>query len=163
MTHTETDWTTAPLTELIDHIVSVHHDYLKREMPRITGLLAAAMPHAETREIRRVWRAFVEEMEAHLWKEEQILFPMVRALCDGRAAAASHCGGVQNPLRVMVMEHDSADRALQALHRITSGYRVPTDRPDLGVLYLALDQLSQDVYTHMHKENDILFPRVLER
>jgi regulator of cell morphogenesis and NO signaling len=54
-------------------------------------------------------------MNEHLWKEEMILFPLVRAMTAGTRGTASHCGGKQNPIRVMLMEHDAADRALVAL------------------------------------------------
>jgi regulator of cell morphogenesis and NO signaling len=150
---------TAPLSEFIDHIVGTHHEYLKRRMPHITALLAEARPAngPVIRELAAAWTPFVEEMNDHLWKEEMILFPMVRGAAD-----ASHCGGVQNPIRVMLMEHDAADRALLAFRQITGGYQAPENAgAGLAELYKALEELEADLRIHMHKENDILFPRIM--
>src|SRR4051794_11604600 len=123
MNITAQDWTMAPVTDLIDHIVAEHHEFLKREMPRITALMSAARPAGRLVELETVWAAFVEEMTAHLWKEEMVLFPMVRALQEGQSQAASHCGGVMNPLRVMLMEHDSADQALRKMRTLTGDFQ----------------------------------------
>ena len=35
----ERDWTQATLTELTEHIVAVHHTYLRRELPRLAGFI----------------------------------------------------------------------------------------------------------------------------
>lgn len=154
MATTATDWTTAPVTALIDHIESTHHEYLKRQMPLITGLLAAtrtANP-ALADELEAVWTPFVDEMESHLWKEEMILFPMVRGVTAG-------CGGVENPIRVMLMEHDAADQSLKAFRNLTGDYTAP----NVPALNRALEEMEADLRVHMHKENDILFPRLIAR
>lgn len=152
MTTVTTDWTTAPLTELVDHIVEAHHGYLRRQLPLVTGLLEKGEAPAG---MSAVWEAFVEELEGHLWKEEQILFPMIRAIQAGAVAADSHCGGVQNPIRVMLAEHDSAQDALTEMRRLTGGYA--------GALNVELRDLERDLLEHIRLENEILFPRVLGR
>jgi regulator of cell morphogenesis and NO signaling len=163
MNTTACDWTTAPVVEFIDHIVSAHHEYLKRQLPRITELLgeARAANGAVAAELAAVWRPFVEEMNEHLWKEEVILFPMVRVMSAGVSDAASHCGGVQNPIRVMLMEHDAADRALTEFRRITGEHQANGGGAAMEALYQALKELDADLREHMHKENDILFPRIV--
>jgi len=164
MTAVETDWTQAPVVDLIDHIVTTHHEYLKRQMPHITALLGEARPANDpiARELAAAWTPFVEEMNDHLWKEEMVLFPMTQAITGGTGEAASHCGGVQKPIRVMLMEHECASQALTAFRRITSGY-LPGDDAGAGLaaLYSALEELDHDLRIHMHKENDILFPRIV--
>jgi regulator of cell morphogenesis and NO signaling len=146
--------TLAPVGELIDTILSTHHEFLRREMPRITRLLSA---ETGLDDLKGEWNAFVEEMTAHLWKEERILFPMVRAM-DAGMDASSHCGGVHGPLRVMLMEHDGADARLRTMRRLTNGYR--SEGAGTTELYQALEALEADVREHVHKENDELFPRV---
>ena len=159
MTAVEIDWTQAPVVDLIDHLVTTHHEYLKRQMPHITALLgeARAANGPVIRELEAVWTPFVEEMNDHLWKEEMILFPMTRAM-----TGAPHCGGIQNPIRVMLMEHEAADQALLAFRRITGSYRpAPDAGAGLVALYKVLEELERDLRAHMHKENDILFPRIV--
>ena len=149
------------MVELIDHIVSAHHEYLRRQLPQITRLLAEvqAAQGGHFRELEAVWKPFVEEINGHLWKEEMILFPMVRAMAGGAPAASSHCGGLHNPIRVMLMEHDAAESALQAMRRASGDYR--TGREQAATLYRALEELEADLREHIRKENDILFPRVI--
>lgn len=168
MTTAAIDWTQAPVEDLVSHIVGEHHEYLRRAMPRITSLLAeawtreSAPPAAPLAALESLWQPFVDEMNGHLWKEEMILFPAVRAMACGAGEATSHCGGVQNPIRVMLMEHDSADSALRAMRRVTGGFTLPAGCGEsVAALYRALEELESDVYAHIRKENEILFPRAL--
>jgi regulator of cell morphogenesis and NO signaling len=66
----------------------------------------------------------------------------------------------------MEMEHDNASRALARLRELTDGYRAPEDACNtFRALMDALEALEQDTHRHIHKENNILFPRavVVER
>jgi regulator of cell morphogenesis and NO signaling len=164
-----TDWQTAPLPELIEHIVSAHHVYLRTNLPRIEALLgkvraAHSRNHGEMLErVSPIFEALKDELLSHLDKEEQILFPMIRQLAAGRPQAAhSHCGSVSNPIRVMLMEHDSAGDALAALRSATSDYRLPEDACNtFKALYFELSELEKDLHQHIHLENNILFPRAI--
>src|SRR5215813_6715517 len=103
----ERDWSAAPLALLIDHIVGTHHVYLKTELPRLQGWLdkVIAKHGASLAPLGHTFAALRAELEAHLGKEEMILFPLIKGMESGRQTA-SHCGSVNNPIRVMVHEHD---------------------------------------------------------
>ncbi len=166
-TETGTDWTRASLDALCEHLVATHHVYLRAELPRIAALaekVAAAHGerHAELLEVRDLFRAFEEEMYAHLMKEEQVLFPLVRQLELGARDGGFHCGSIANPIRVMIFEHDSAGAALARFRALTSGFRAPEDACGSYLALLdALRELEADTHQHIHKENNVLFPRVL--
>ncbi len=156
------------LTELANHIEQTHHAYLKAELPRLdmmTNKVAAV--HGEHNErlydIRQTFLALAQEMSSHMMKEEQILFPMIRQMELGASTAASHCGSVANPIRQMEAEHDQAGDALEKIQNLTDNY-VPPDWAcnTYRAMLDALSYLQKDMHQHVHKENNVLFPRAIE-
>ena len=130
-----TDWLTAPLPALIDHIVDTHHAYMKTQLPLVEARLAKVLQahgdrHGDMlKALAAVYGAMKVELDGHLAKEEMVLFPMIRGLAAarqaGRPAPAAHCGSVNNPIRVMEHEHDNAGEAVAAMRRITGDYALP--------------------------------------
>ncbi|MCE9591293.1 MAG: iron-sulfur cluster repair di-iron protein [Planctomycetes bacterium] len=160
-----TDWSAAPLAALADHIEATHHAYLKRELPRLGGLVEKVARvhggnHAELPEVARVFAALASEMTDHMAKEERVLFPMIRKLESSATRPSFHCGSIANPIRMMEMEHDSAGNALARLRELTRGYAAPSDACNTYRAMLdGLATLEADMHQHVHKENNILFPR----
>ncbi len=64
---------------------------------------------------------------SHHHKEERVLFPMIRELDQATSAPQFHCGSLQNPISVMMREHDMVGDLLAALHRLTDGFQTPAD------------------------------------
>jgi regulator of cell morphogenesis and NO signaling len=163
-----TNYATMSLTELADHIVATHHAYLKLELPRLAQLVDKVVDvhgskDARLAELQGVYAAFQDEITLHLMKEERILFPMIRSMDDLGASAASHCGGIGNPIRVMEHEHQSAGDALARMRKLTDGYVAPESACNTWrALCSGLAELERDTHDHIHKENNILFPRALE-
>jgi regulator of cell morphogenesis and NO signaling len=167
-----TDNTTAPadaaamsLTELADHIQATHHAYLRQELPRLSAMSRkVASVHGEhyawTIQVAQIVDDFVAELNAHMMKEEQILFPLIRQLDSAAGPTQFHCGSVANPIRVMEMEHDSAGNALARMRALSGGYTPPADACNtFRALLAGLAELEADLHQHIHKENNILFPR----
>jgi regulator of cell morphogenesis and NO signaling len=166
----ERDWQSASLSDLVDHIIAAHHTYLKTELPRLAGMLEKVLAkHGERypevlHPVADVFGRLREELDSHLMKEELILFPLIRTLEAASGPVQSHCGSVRNPIGVMVMEHDSAGTALGRLRELTSGYAPPADACNtFRALYHGLAELEEDLHHHIHLENNILFPRAVER
>lgn len=166
----EDDWSQSSLTKLADHIEQTHHAYLKRELPRLGAMVRKVaavhgVRHPWMLEIDGVYAGFAAEMESHMLKEEQMLFPMIRCLESGEAGPAGDCGpGIGNPVRVMEHEHDDAGRALQRMRDLSDGFTPPADACNTFRAMLdGLAELEVDTHRHVHKENSILFPRALER
>jgi regulator of cell morphogenesis and NO signaling len=161
----ERDWSEAPLALLIDHIVGTHHVYLKSELPRLQGWLDKVIAaHGEVHSemlvpLGEAFGALRAELEAHLAKEEMILFPLIKRM-EGGDRSPAHCGSVNNPIRVMVHEHDNAGRALETMREITADYTVPADGCNtFRALFHGLVELEADLHRHIHLENNILFPK----
>jgi regulator of cell morphogenesis and NO signaling len=163
------NWNSAPLTDLCDHIEQTHHVYLRAELPRLTSLSAKVLAahgqaHPELAEVQRTFAALRAELEPHMFKEERILFPAIRQLEQSNSPPQFPFGSVANPIRVMEHEHDNAGAALARIRRLTSDYRVPGDACNTyRVLLDGLAHLEADMHQHVHKENNILFPRAAQR
>ncbi len=167
------DWLDASLTELIAHIVSRHHGYLKRELPALEArsqkvLAKHGAKYSQTlSRLHEVFLRLKDELDLHLQKEEMILFPAIEALeaaeAARRAPAPLPFGTVRNPIRMMEHEHGSAGEALAALRSLTDNYAAPGDAcTTFLALYQGLAELERDLHTHIHLENNILFPRAAE-
>ncbi|MBX3730815.1 MAG: iron-sulfur cluster repair di-iron protein [Candidatus Sumerlaeia bacterium] len=162
-----TDWAAAPLSDLIHNIVSTHHSYLAQELPRLSYLTqkvahAHGAGHPEVLELARVFEAFRAELEHHAMKEERILFPWIRHMEHGVAPDQFPATGVEHPIRCMEEEHDNAGNALETFRRLTGDFQTPEGACNSWrVLYASLEALEADMHIHVHKENNILFPRAL--
>ncbi len=157
------------MTELADHIEATHHAYLRRELPRLQQMIdKVSAVHGDrfpwVREIQRVFNPFRDELVSHMMKEEQVLFPMIRQIDASDSLPAFHCGSIANPIRMMEHEHDSAGNAMGEFDRLSSGYTPPADACNTFRAMLdGLRELEQDMHQHVHKENNVLFPRAMER
>jgi regulator of cell morphogenesis and NO signaling len=155
------------LTELANHIESIHHAYLHNELPRLEQMVkkvAAVHGDKEPRlnQVKDLFLALSAELAAHLFKEEQILFPMIRQLEASDSLPIFHCGTVGNPIRQMEFEHDNAGLILAQLRKLTDDYTPPEWACNTyRALLDSLLTFEQDMHQHIHKENNILFPRAV--
>lgn len=164
------DWTRSPLAELIQHIVTKHHEYIRSESPRLQTLAAKVVRvhggrHPELQQVEALFSDVADELTMHTMKEEKILFPAIVQMEEQgpTAVAVSPFGTIQNPIRMMMMEHDSAGAAFEEMRKITDGFTVPADACiSYRTLYQALAEFEADLHQHVHLENNILFPRALE-
>ncbi len=165
------DWQRQSLDDLITHIKSAHHAFVREESPRIEALAAKvvgvhAKNHPELHQVQQTFSALAAELGVHLMKEEQVLFPYVVLMEEsslaGEPAPPSMFGTVANPVRMMMQEHDGAGDSLRSLRTITSDYKVPDDACiSYRTLYQALEGFEADLHQHIHLENNILFPRAV--
>jgi regulator of cell morphogenesis and NO signaling len=164
----EQDYSGLTLTQLSDHIEQTHHTYLKSELPRLEFLVnKVANRHGDHRpqlvELAQVFNAFKVELELHMQKEEMMLFPICRTLDQATGPQRFHCGSVQNPIAVMMHEHDDAGDALKRMRELTDDYTPPADACNTyRALFDSLRELEYDMHRHVHKENSILFPKAVE-
>ena len=155
------DWQTAPLGELMDHIINVHHAYMHRELPRIGQLMervvhAHGAKHADIlTPLAETYAALRAELEAHLTDEEERTFPMIRRLLAGTMDVR-----VAQAVKELVHEHDAAGDALARLRSLSHDYQTPADAcTSYCALYDALQAIERDLHQHIHLENNVLFPR----
>ncbi|MBI4533678.1 MAG: iron-sulfur cluster repair di-iron protein [Candidatus Melainabacteria bacterium] len=153
------------LRELTEHIVNQHHATLKQELPRIASLLKKVVGvhgehHTELKELSNVFGRFRCQLEMHMQKEEMVLFPMCQELEGAKRLPDFHCGSIGNPINVMMLEHDEAGNDLAAMRQLTNNYTPPADAcGSYRALFDGLRELELDMHEHIHKENNILFPK----
>lgn len=166
-----TDFNQQPLKELVEHIVTRHHGYVRQEIPRLQQLLKKVVSvhgdrHPELADIHQHFQVLSEELTSHMMKEEQILFPyisaMEQAFSEGKPARRPMFGTVSNPVHMMEMEHDSAGALLKEISAASGSYTPPENACfSYRTLYTGLKDFEADLHQHIHLENNILFPRAI--
>jgi regulator of cell morphogenesis and NO signaling len=166
------DWQTASLAELVAHIVKKHHRFTREEIARLTPLIAKVegvhgQNHPEINQVQGLFRGLAQEMTMHMMKEEHMLFPYIeqleQALNRGTRPGPPMFGTVENPVRMMMMEHDASGEALRRIRELTGGYTAPAEAcVSYQTLYKALQEFEADLHQHIHLENNILFPRAIQ-
>ena len=152
-----------PLVELIDHIVSTHHAYLRSELPRLHAMTerVSRVHGGHTRSLVEVHEIFTEmaaELESHLMKEEKTLFPAIVEMVENGASSMP----VDGPIACMLHEHDDAGSALSRLRELTNGFNPPPEACNTyRALFAGLAELEDDLHRHIHLENSVLFPAAL--
>jgi regulator of cell morphogenesis and NO signaling len=156
------NWNTETLENLINHIVDTHHQYLRDDLPRLFHLTQkVASRHGERDthlyKVLEVYVSMANELLAHIEKEERVLFPMIIEM----EKAGDISSQIMMPILAMEAEHEEAGAALEELNRLTESYAIkPNMCASYQALYVGLKQLEKDLKLHIHKENNILFPRV---
>jgi regulator of cell morphogenesis and NO signaling len=155
------------LSELCDHIEMFHHGYLREELPRLdfmTRKVAAVHGDHEPRliEVRRVFEAFNAEMTAHTKEEDETIFPAIRQLASANGDQAAAATQLKKAFAKLKSEHDRAGAALVQLKVLTDRYTPPDWACNtFRALYDGLAKLEQHTHQHVHKENNVLFPKAL--
>lgn len=160
------------LDALASHIVSKHHRYVADALPMLNELTAKVARvhgerHPELVEIARLFDAVALELQMHMHKEERVLFPyiteMTTALRKGMPIPIPVFGSVENPIRMMEAEHESAGDNLEEIRRLSDEYTPPADACNsYRVLFAKLDEFERDLHQHVHLENNILFPKAIQ-
>ena len=166
------DFSAGPLSDLIRHILDTHHVYTREESARIQALLEKVCGkhgenHPELGEVRTLFLKLDADLQPHMFKEEQILFPYIlrleAAATAGSPAPFAPFGTVGNPVRMMMFEHDTAGDLLREIRAAAQDFSAPEDAcMSFRALYQALADFEQDLHQHIHLENNVLFPRAVE-
>lgn len=168
---TTATFATLPLAELATRIEDAHHPYVKRMLPQLTAHVnkiaqVHGAHHPELLEVADLWAAVAAELDGHLMKEEQVLFPYLRALTVAAATGApapSACfTTVAGPIQMMLLEHEHAGDGMDRIRTLTHDYAPPADAcTTYRVTLQELAEFTADLHLHVFKENHHLFPRAL--
>ncbi len=156
------EWASLGLVELVEHIEIVHHRYLWAEIPRISELVDKIVTvhgdrHPELAKVQQLYNELRADLEPHLVREEEHLFPLIRELAA--AGPESDRQALVSQIDALAGEHETVGDLLDEMNRTTSGYATPADGcASYAACYLALAELEADTHLHVHKENNVLFP-----
>lgn len=147
--------------ELIDYIVNTHHVFVKRILPELSELTAKVLRahganHSDLFKVHKLFHTLKSELEQHLIKEEEILFPLIKEYdIEPSEELLNRIGKV---MKETEDEHETAGDVLKELRRVTGEYRVPEDGcSSFSLTYEKLQELEADLFQHIHLENNILF------
>lgn len=165
------DWNSKTLASLTEHIVQTHHVFCRQETTRIAALLKDAIAqsgeaHPELKRIHDLFYQMSRDLNMHLLKEEETLFPYIlkveKDLAKGDPISWPPFGTVENPIRIMIVEHVKTDDELGQIRKLSNDYTAPADASEsYSELYRRLALFDQDMQRHIECENDLLFPRAV--
>lgn len=144
--------------ELIAYILSRYHDRHRQQLPELIRLarhveqVHGGHDHCPNGLADHL-QDMQQELEGHMLKEEQVLFPLLQRGM-GRQAGA--------PIQVMRLEHDQHGQALERLSLLTNEITAPEGACNTWrTLYRGLEEFREDLLQHIHLENDVLFVNAL--
>lgn len=163
--HHATEW---PIAQVVDRILHHHHAYIRRQTPLIqVSLQTLARTHGEAHPgltvLATAFDRLADELTRHLAKEEHILFPFINEMLEardrGHRMPRTPFGTIQNPVRVMELEHQHAGEDMRHIRALTDDFRPPADAcPTWRGCYTALAEFERDLHEHVQLENTVLFP-----
>jgi len=151
---------------LSEYIVHTHHKFVLKNLPDLvfyTQKIANVHGehHAELIEVASLFDKINTELLQHLKNEEEVLFPAIKEVVNTNSAAAKKT--IVSEIARMAGEHEFAGGAMDEINKITKGYKVPEDGCNTyRVAFKLLEQFEDDLHTHVHLENNILYPKALE-
>ena len=165
------DYASWPSDLLIDYIEKKHHRYVEEKTPILRQFLDKLCKvhgdrHPELFKINELFLLSAGDLASHMKKEELILFPFIRQMLkakdDGRPIHAPHFGTVENPIAMMKDEHNAEGERFDEISKITNQYTPPGDACNTyKATFAMLQEFEEDLHTHIHLENNILFPRAI--
>ncbi|MBR9729613.1 hemerythrin domain-containing protein [Shewanella intestini] len=162
------DKNAASFIELITHIEATHHDYIRQTAPQLLQMTDTLVEvHgddvAEFQPLKMWVKALMEDLMPHLMKEEQILFPAIKAMETGEQM--NNCfGHIGNPINMMMHEHNEAEQILKNIRKLTNNYQAPESAcKTWKTCFATLAEFDADLQAHIDIENNYLFARAMKQ
>lgn len=160
------------LERLIQHLVRIHHQYVRQELPALAEMARKLAEQRadrapELRQVEVLVTRLRTEMVAQIQKEEQILFPLISQLAQGlpmvHRSSGEGVGSLGYAVSIMMRQHEDADRIIGELRQLTQGFEAPAWACVTHSALLArLRAFEADLKQHLYLENDILLPRAIQ-
>jgi regulator of cell morphogenesis and NO signaling len=150
---------------LCDYIVTEHHSYIRKSLPDLefyTRKIADVhgKNHPELMEVADLFSQISSELQIHMKKEENILFPAIKDLFGSNSGEAGKT--VKDEIDALMGEHEFAGGAMDRINTVTDGYKLPEDACNsYRLTFEMLEKFEDDLHTHVHLENNILIPKTL--
>lgn len=148
---------------LADYIEKKHHRFVRNKIEEIEPFLYKVAKvhgerHPELLQIKVHFDASASELTHHMKKEEELLFPIIRKLINGEATETS----VEDLISDMHEEHQNEGDRFRLISELSNDYTPPADAcATYKVTFALLKEFEDDLHTHIHLENNILFPKAI--
>jgi regulator of cell morphogenesis and NO signaling len=160
------DWS---LDFLADYIVNTHHSYIRKSIPDLRAYSNKVArvhgdKHPELEMINKYVEDVCNELAEHMVSEETIVFPYVKQVASrSNGKTFGEFETIKTPIDEMEAEHDFVGRRMEEIRRLSNNYNLPADGcASYAFLFNKLQEFESDLFTHIHLENNILFPKALE-
>lgn len=160
------------LNKIIDYILDKHHVYVRSESPFIISSLEKLIKvHDEKyhplNSIHTLFSKIFSDMEPHMLKEEQIIFPYIKSLLEAQKSNKPRprpfFNTVINPINKMISDHETAGNEIKELRELTKDFSVPEDACNTyRTTFAKLKEFESDLFHHVHLENNVLFPESIK-
>ena len=161
-----------PTDLLIDYVLKIHHRGIRTNGPRLLNDIRTVArvhgdAHPELLQLEELFEDSLVDLENHLRKEEQVLFPycykLFEANLNNESLHQMHCGSVANPIRIMLAEHSDEGTRYKFIRVLMKDFVAPDDAcPTYRLMLQDLELFMDSLFEHIHIENNILFPRFVE-
>ncbi|WP_017257730.1 iron-sulfur cluster repair di-iron protein [Pedobacter arcticus] len=166
------DFDTWELDFLVDYIINTHHKYVKESLPFMVELSNKVATvhggsHPELVEISKIFSLLAKDFKLHLLKEENILFPYIKELVQAKKTSQSLSlapfGKVDTPTQMMETEHEKAGEDMQVIRELSNNFELPSGGAcsSYQILFKKFVEFENDLFNHVHLENNILFPKAI--
>ena len=162
------DWRKERPTDLIRHIVQTHHEFTKNQLKEIDKILFKVLKvhfklHSEELlKVHRYFGSLKTELEEHLVKEEEILFPLIEKYEITRSDTI--LSEINQLTKGAEEEHEAAGNILKELEKVTRDFKAPEGAcTSFGLVYTKLHDLEKDLFIHIYLENSVLFPMIQQK
>ncbi len=163
------DFNSWELDFLVDYIINIHHKYVKESVNMLYEFSDKVANvhgenHPEVIKIAGLFETIANELDVHMQKEENILFPYIKQLAiakrENTGMEPSPFGSVENPIKMMETDHVAVGSSMDEINSLSNSFTPPEDAcSSYRALYSKLKEFEQDLHQHIHLENNILFPK----
>lgn len=162
------DWRKESMTDLIDYVVHTHHVYLQKELPLlsefVTKIVRVHGPnHGDVLlKLHQLFHQVKTELEEHLILEEEFVFPIIKQY--EKAPSPVLLDKTAKAIEELEAEHSNVGDLLKEMRAVTSDYELPPEAcTTYALTFQKLKELENDIFQHIHLENNILFPRLTSK
>jgi regulator of cell morphogenesis and NO signaling len=157
---------------LIEYIIHIHHDYLRRTLPALNSSVMSFVEGHKNKypalaDVQTLLSELARMVEAHCLHEEQVIFPYIKQI-EGMLRRREVYGNLfvrtlRKPLSNIGQEHKAISELLEKLHASTGEYKAPQNAcTNHKVIFARLEEFENDIQHHAYLENRILFPKAIE-
>lgn len=165
--HNFTEW---DLGFLADYITNTHHKYLRKYLPELNMYSdkvsrVHGKSHPELHTVNELMKQVTEELYSHMEDEEKILFPTVKIIEKAKESEVKYSAtdNFESIVENAEKEHKDVGYALEQMRKLTDNYTPPSDAcASYTLLFKMMEEFEVDLFTHIHLENNILFPKAIE-
>lgn len=170
VTGTDLNYTEWDLDFLADYIVNKHHKYVRKYMPEIVKYATKVAQvhganHPELHSMKELFDMVSDEMSDHMVEEEGVLFPLIKEIFRAKEANIPYQKNVSfnDIVDQTEKEHDTVGRAMEKIRELSDNFAIPEDAcTSYKLLFSMLQEFEDDLFTHIHLENNILFAKTAE-